>query len=158
MQGDAIHAHRQKIIHAPDDQAMLDRFAGPLNGGGRETPPRIVADPKSVERDLARLVLSVVELLRKLLAGEIKSRSRRNVVQARSFAYPDGAWTPAVAEHAARAGYTVALTLEAADATPTSAPLALPRRLAADSFDWVGRTPVPTLAPRLRPRGASARK
>jgi hypothetical protein len=74
MPSDAAYARRQKVIHAPDDQAMLDRFAGPLDDGRRETPARIVADPKSVERDLARLVLSVIELLRKLLERQAVRR------------------------------------------------------------------------------------
>ncbi len=67
MRGDAAHARGRKVIHAPDDQALLDRLAGPLADVRRETAARIVADTKSVERDLARLVLSVIELLRKLL-------------------------------------------------------------------------------------------
>lgn len=67
MRGDAVHARGQKVIHAPDDQAMLDRFAGTFNDGRQKAPERIVIDPKKVERDLARLVLSVIELLRKLL-------------------------------------------------------------------------------------------
>ncbi len=67
MRGDAAHARGRKVIHAPDDQALLDRFAGPLADVRREKAARIVADPKNVERDLARLVLSVIELLRKLL-------------------------------------------------------------------------------------------
>lgn len=67
MRSDTAHARRQKVIHAPDDQAMLDRFAGTLNDGRQKAPERIVIDPKKVERDLARLVLSVIELLRKLL-------------------------------------------------------------------------------------------
>ncbi len=75
MPGDAADVRAQKIIHAPDDQALLDRFAGPLNGGDRrDTPARIVTDPKSVERDLARLVLSVIELLRKLLERQAVRR------------------------------------------------------------------------------------
>jgi hypothetical protein len=74
MKGDATQARGQKVIHAPHDQALLDKFAGPLTDGGRETPQRIVADPKSVERDLARLVLSVVELLRKLLEQQAVRR------------------------------------------------------------------------------------
>jgi hypothetical protein len=74
MSGDAAYARGQKVIHAPDDQALLDRFAGPLNDERREMPARIVADPKSVERDLARLVLSVIELLRKLLERQAVRR------------------------------------------------------------------------------------
>jgi hypothetical protein len=74
MQGDAAYPRGQKVIHAPDDQALLDRFAGPLNDDRRESPARIIADPKSVERDLARLVLSVIELLRKLLERQAVRR------------------------------------------------------------------------------------
>jgi hypothetical protein len=74
MMGDATQARGQKVIHAPDDQALLDRFAGQITGVARESPQRIVADPKSVERDLARLVLSVVELLRKLLERQAVRR------------------------------------------------------------------------------------
>ena len=74
MSGDEAYARGQKVIHAPDDQALLDRFAGPLNDERREMPARIVADPKSVERDLARLVLSVIELLRKLLERQAVRR------------------------------------------------------------------------------------
>ena len=75
MPGDAACARAQKIIHAPDDQVLLDKLAGSLIGGDRrQTAARIVADPKSVERDLARLVLSVIELLRKLLERQAVRR------------------------------------------------------------------------------------
>lgn len=74
MQNDVMHAYGQKIIHAPDDRALLDRFAGTFDDCRSELPPRIVADPKSVERDLARLVLSVIELLRKLLERQAVRR------------------------------------------------------------------------------------
>jgi hypothetical protein len=74
MQGDATHARGQKVIHAPDDQATLDRLASALNDGQRESPERIVIDPKKVERDLARLVLSVIELLRQLLERQAVRR------------------------------------------------------------------------------------
>ena len=40
----------------------------------RQSPQRIITDPKSVERDLARLVLSVIELLRKLLERQAMRR------------------------------------------------------------------------------------
>jgi gas vesicle protein GvpK len=73
MRADRELAHGQKVIHAPNDQAMLDRFADTHNHGQR-TPERIAVDPKSVERDLARLVLSVIELLRKLLERQAVRR------------------------------------------------------------------------------------
>lgn len=57
----------QKIIHAPDDRALLDRFADRRGLRRRQLPERVTIDPEKVERDLARLVLGVVELLRQLL-------------------------------------------------------------------------------------------
>lgn len=60
-----VTAASQKVIHAPDDQAMLERFADRRDA--RRTPERVTIDPEKVERDLARLVLGVVELLRQLL-------------------------------------------------------------------------------------------
>ena len=74
MRTEATSGSDRKIIHAPDDQALLDRFAGALNDGRRETPERIVIDPNKVERDLARLVLGVIELLRQLLERQAVRR------------------------------------------------------------------------------------
>lgn len=74
MRGDVPHARAQKVIHAPIDQAMLDRFAGPLNDGRGAPTARVDVDPKSVERDLARFVLSIVEVLRKLLERQAVRR------------------------------------------------------------------------------------
>ena len=65
---------REKVLHAPADQAMRDKFSVALNEGHRKAPQRIVADPDRVERDLARLVLSVVELLRQLLERQAVRR------------------------------------------------------------------------------------
>jgi hypothetical protein len=73
-------ARPQKIIHAPDDQAMLDRFAGTLKDGRQKLPERIVIDPKKVERDLARLVLSVIDLLRQLLERQAVRRVESGVL------------------------------------------------------------------------------
>jgi hypothetical protein len=73
-------ARTQKIIHAPDDQAMLDRFAGTLKDGRQKLPERIVIDPKKVERDLARLVLSVIDLLRQLLERQAVRRVESGVL------------------------------------------------------------------------------
>jgi len=52
---------------------MLNRF-GTRNDDRRDAPQRIVADPQRVERDLARLVLSVIELLRQLLERQAVRR------------------------------------------------------------------------------------
>jgi hypothetical protein len=51
----------------------LDRFADAFDGP-RQTSQRVVADPGRVERDLARLMLSVVELLRQLLERQAVRR------------------------------------------------------------------------------------
>jgi hypothetical protein len=69
-----VTAASQKVIHAPDDQAMLDRFADRRDAPGRHFPERVTIDPEKVERDLARLVLGVVELLRQLLERQAVRR------------------------------------------------------------------------------------
>ena len=53
-----------KVLHAPDDQAMLDRFSAAPGEALRGNPKRIIIDPDKVGRDLARLVLSVDEIER----------------------------------------------------------------------------------------------
>ena len=80
MRGNGAQACRQKVIHAPDDQGVLDRFAAMARANHRQPPSRIVADPQRVERDLARLVLSIVELLRKLLERQAVRRVESGVL------------------------------------------------------------------------------
>jgi hypothetical protein len=80
MRPDRTLGSDQKVIHAPADQALLDRFAGTLKDDRRETPERIVIDAKKVERDLARLVLSVIELLRQLLERQAIRRVESGVL------------------------------------------------------------------------------
>jgi hypothetical protein len=72
-------ARPNKVLHAPRDQAVLERFAVAFEGR-RETPQRIVADPERVERDLARLVLSVIELLRQVLERQAVRRVESGVL------------------------------------------------------------------------------
>ncbi|HEV8328022.1 MAG TPA: type I restriction endonuclease subunit R [Nitrospiraceae bacterium] len=77
------HAIRQIISKAVMSNEMVDIFAA---AGLKKPDLSILSDEFLAEvcgmpqRNLA------VELLRKLLAGEIKIRSKRNIVQARSFA------------------------------------------------------------------------
>lgn len=77
------HAIRQIISKAVVSDEVVDIFTA---AGLKKPDISILSDEFLAEvqgmpqRNLA------VELLRKLLAGEVKSRSRRNVVQARSFA------------------------------------------------------------------------
>jgi len=81
MPGNAAHVRQQKVIHAPEDQAMLDRLACVLDEADRATQLRIAADPEKIERDLARLVLSVIELLRQLLERQAVRRVESGVLR-----------------------------------------------------------------------------
>ena len=63
-----------KVLLAPDDQAVLDRFAAAFGEDRREVPQRIMVDPDKVGRDLARLVLGVIELLRDLMERQAVRR------------------------------------------------------------------------------------
>jgi type I restriction enzyme R subunit len=77
------HAIRQIVSQAIVSDEVVDVFAA---AGLKKPDISILSDEFLSEvRDLPQRNLAV-ELLRKLLAGEIRARSRRNVVQARSFA------------------------------------------------------------------------
>ncbi len=77
------HAIRQIVSRAVVSDEVIDIFAA---AGLRKPDISILSDEFLAEvRGMPQRNLAV-ELLRKLLTGEIKSRSRRNVVQARSFA------------------------------------------------------------------------
>jgi type I restriction enzyme R subunit len=77
------HAIRQIISGAIVSDEVIDLFAA---AGLKKPDISILSDAFLAEvRGMPQKNLAV-ELLRKLLAGEIKARSKRNVVQARSFA------------------------------------------------------------------------
>ena len=77
------HAIRQIISKAIASDEVVDIFAA---AGLKKPDLSILSDEFLAEvRGMPQRNLAV-ELLRKLLAGEIKTRSKRNVVQARSFA------------------------------------------------------------------------
>jgi len=77
------HAIRQIISEAIVSDEVVDLFAA---AGLKKPDISILSDQFLAEvRGMPHKNLAV-ELLRKLLAGEIKTRSKRNVVQARSFA------------------------------------------------------------------------
>jgi type I restriction enzyme R subunit len=77
------HAIRQIVARAVASDQVIDIFAA---AGLKKPDISILSDEFLAEvRGMPQRNLAV-ELLRKLLTGEIKSRSRRNVVQARSFA------------------------------------------------------------------------
>ena len=76
------HAIRQLISRAVSSAEVVDIFAA---AGLKKPDISVLSDEFLAEvRDLPQRNLAV-ELLQKLLMGEIKSRSKRNVVQARSF-------------------------------------------------------------------------
>jgi Gas vesicle protein K len=60
-----------KVLTAPDD---LDPFARELPRLGDALTRRLDADPENVERGLAQLVLTVVELLRQLMERQALRR------------------------------------------------------------------------------------
>ena len=80
---DLNHAVRQLVSRAVASQGVIDIFAA----AGLEKPDiSILSDEFLAEvRGLPQRNLAV-ELLRKLLTGELSTRRRKNVVQARSFA------------------------------------------------------------------------
>jgi Gas vesicle protein K len=60
-----------KLLHAPGD---LDTFAGDLPRLDDALSGRIGADPENVQRGLAQLVLTIVELLRQLMERQALRR------------------------------------------------------------------------------------
>lgn len=62
---------RDKVLHRPDD---VDLFASPLPRLDGGLSRRVEADPENVERGLAQLVLTIVELLRQLMERQAVRR------------------------------------------------------------------------------------
>ena len=62
---------RDKFLHAPPD---LDTFAGDLPRIDDVLSRRVNADPENVQRGLAQLVLTIVELLRQLMERQALRR------------------------------------------------------------------------------------
>ncbi|MFJ5529143.1 gas vesicle protein K [Streptomyces sp. NPDC093261] len=54
--------------------ARPDEMAPPTPGRGREAARRLHTDPETVERDLVKLVLTIVELLRQLMERQALRR------------------------------------------------------------------------------------
>ena len=57
-----------------DERGELDRIAGELEHLPEAFPRRVNADPEQVERGLAQLVLTLVELLRQLMERQALRR------------------------------------------------------------------------------------
>jgi hypothetical protein len=62
---------RDKVLHAPHE---LDPFMGELPRVDDALSRRVNADPESLERGLAQLVLTIVELLRQLMERQALRR------------------------------------------------------------------------------------
>jgi hypothetical protein len=62
---------RDKLLHAPPS---LDPFASELPRIDNALSRRVNADPESLERGLAQLVLTIVELLRQLMERQALRR------------------------------------------------------------------------------------
>lgn len=56
------------------DDALRDELAAQLSAVARTLPDRINADPERVEQGLARLVLTVIEVVRKVLEHQAVRR------------------------------------------------------------------------------------
>ena len=71
---DLVRPNGTKVLYAPEEEAGLDRLAQAF-GDDRPAKPRcITIDPQKVERGLARLVLTVVELLRQVIEKQAVRR------------------------------------------------------------------------------------
>ena len=62
---------RDKVLNRPSD---LDFLGDPLPSIERVLPRRLNADPENLERGLAQLVLTIVELLRQLMERQAVRR------------------------------------------------------------------------------------
>lgn len=62
---------RDKLLHAPPD---LDPFMGDLPRIDDALSRRVNADPESLERGLAQLVMTIIELLRQLMERQALRR------------------------------------------------------------------------------------
>lgn len=63
-----------KVLCAPADDDEVSRVARSLGDRGMAGPRRIAIDPQKVEHDLARLVLTVIELLRQVIEKQAMQR------------------------------------------------------------------------------------
>ncbi|MBU0703232.1 MAG: gas vesicle protein K [Chloroflexi bacterium] len=68
---DTKHQVGEKLLCDPGD---LEAFATELEQAGSALPRRINADPEGVERGLAKLVLTLIELLRQLMERQALRR------------------------------------------------------------------------------------
>jgi len=72
---DYEYPSKNKLLSSPDD---LDTFADELTKAGDVLPNRINADPEGVEQGLAKLVLTLIELIRQLMERQALHRMDSN--------------------------------------------------------------------------------
>ena len=63
-----------KVLYAPTDEAQLERVAASLGGRSTGATRHISLNAEDVEQDLARLVLTVIELLRQVVEKQAVRR------------------------------------------------------------------------------------
>jgi hypothetical protein len=68
---DIEHLVKEKLLCDPGD---LEAFAAELEQADSALPKRVNADPEGVERGLAKLVLTLIELLRQLMERQALRR------------------------------------------------------------------------------------
>jgi hypothetical protein len=71
LRSTASEAVEEKVLCDPSD---LEAFATELQQAGSPLPRRVNADPEGVERGLAKLVLTLIELLRQLMERQALRR------------------------------------------------------------------------------------
>ncbi len=71
---DLVRPNGSKVLYAPEEEAGLDRLVEVFNDDRPAEPRRITIDPQKVERGLAKLVLTVVELLRQVIEKQAVRR------------------------------------------------------------------------------------
>jgi hypothetical protein len=67
----SVPSAEEKLLCNPEDLAA---FASELEKAGSALPKRISVDPEKVERGLAKLVLTLIELLRRLMERQALRR------------------------------------------------------------------------------------
>lgn len=61
----------EKLLYDPGD---LETFASEMKSAGKALPRRVNTDPEDVERDLSKLVLTLIEFLRQLMERQALRR------------------------------------------------------------------------------------
>lgn len=75
LETDLVYTSENKLLSSPNH---LDAFADELAKAGDVLPNRINADPEGVEQGLAKLVLTLIELIRQLMERQALHRMDSN--------------------------------------------------------------------------------